>query len=95
MIAENPLENLEFVNSKTENVAIKSIWNLQAPNQQDFPIDAFLHIEFTHHRVILGKIKNLEESYKTSKDMSEELKKALPTIEDLKKLLDTEADVTF
>lgn len=31
-IAENPLENLEFVNSKTENVAIKSIWNLQAPN---------------------------------------------------------------
>jgi len=38
-----------------------SIWNLQVPNFQNFPIDAFLHIGFTHHRVILGKTKNLEE----------------------------------
>lgn len=60
-IAENSFENLELANSKTENIVIKSIWNLQVPNQQDFPIDAFLHIGFTHHRVILGKIKNLEE----------------------------------
>ncbi|MCM1186866.1 MAG: PDDEXK nuclease domain-containing protein [Lachnoclostridium sp.] len=60
-LAENVSENLELTNSKTEQTVIKSIWNLQVPNYQNFPIDAFLHIGFTHHRVILGKIKNLEE----------------------------------
>ena len=53
--------NSELTNSKTEETAIKPIWNLQVPNYRDFPIDAFLHIGFTHHRVILGKIKDLEE----------------------------------
>ena len=60
-IAENVSDNLELTNSKTEKTAIKLIWNLQVPNYQDFPMDAFLHIGFTHHRVILGKIKNFEE----------------------------------
>lgn len=60
-IAENKFGNLELTNSKIEKNAIKLIWNLQVPNYQDFPIDAFLHIGFTHHRIILGKIKNLEE----------------------------------
>lgn len=53
--------NSELTNSKTEETAIKPIWNLQVPNYRDFPVDAFLHIGFTHHRVILGKIKDLEE----------------------------------
>ncbi len=53
--------NLELTNSKLEKTAIKSLWNLQVPKCQNFPMDAFLHIGFTHHRVILGKIKNLEE----------------------------------
>lgn len=60
-VAENVLENLEFASSKTERAAIPLIWNLEIPNCQNFPMDAFLHIGFTHHRVILGKIKNLEE----------------------------------
>ena len=60
-IAENVSGNSELTNSRTEKNAIKPIWNLQVPNHQDFPMDAFLHIGFTHHRVILGKIKNLEE----------------------------------
>ncbi len=60
-IAENMSENLELASSKTEKTAIPLIWNLQIPNCRDFPMDAFLHIGFTHHRVILGKIKNLEE----------------------------------
>ena len=60
-IVENVSDNLELTNSKTEKTAIKLIWNLQVPNYQDFPMDAFLHIGFTHHRVILGKIKNFEE----------------------------------
>lgn len=60
-IAENVSDNLEITNSKTEKTAMVVIWNLQVPNCQDFPMDAFLHIGFTHHRVILGKTKNLEE----------------------------------
>lgn len=60
-IAENMSDNLELTNSESEKTAINSTWNLQVPNYQDFPMDAFLHIGFTHHRVILGKIKNLEE----------------------------------
>lgn len=60
-IAENVSDNLELMNSKIEKYVIKPIWNLQVPNCQDFPIDAFLHIGFTHHRVILGKAKNLDE----------------------------------
>lgn len=60
-IEESTSGNLELTNSKTEKNAILSIWNLQVPNYQDFPIDAFLHIGFTHHRVILGKTKTLEE----------------------------------
>lgn len=60
-IDENMSGNLELMNSKTEETAIKLIWNLQIPNYQDFPMDAFLHIGFTHHRVILGKVKDLEE----------------------------------
>lgn len=42
-------------------------------------MDEFLHVEFTHHRIILGKIKNL-------KDMSDELQKTLSDIEDLKNI---------
>ena len=58
---ENESGNLELINSKLENAAIAPIWNLQVPNYQDFPMDAFLRIGFTHHRVILGKAKSIEE----------------------------------
>ncbi len=60
-ITESGSCKLELTNSKTEKTTIEPIWNLQVPNYQDFPMDAFLHIGFTHHRVILGKTKNLEE----------------------------------
>ena len=62
-IAENASGNLEHTNSKTEKTAIEVIWNLQVPNYHNFPLDAFLHIGFTHHRVILGKVKNLDERF--------------------------------
>lgn len=39
---------------------IVSIWNSQVPNLSDFPINDFLHIGFTHHRIILGKVKGLD-----------------------------------
>lgn len=54
---ENESGNLELTNSKLENAVIVPIWNLQIPNYQNFPMDAFLRIGFTHHRVILGKAK--------------------------------------
>lgn len=60
-ISENTSGNLELTSSESENTTIAPIWNLQVPNYSDFPMDAFLHIGFTHHRVILGKVKNLEE----------------------------------
>lgn len=53
--------SLELVNSKTEIVSFEPIWNLQVPNYQDFPLEEFFHIGFTHHRVILSTVKILEE----------------------------------
>ncbi|MBR2528777.1 MAG: DUF1016 family protein [Blautia sp.] len=52
---------LEFMNSKLVITPVLSIWNLQVPKLQGFPIEAFLHIGFTHHRLILGKTKELSE----------------------------------
>ena len=59
--SENTSDNLELVNSESDSIPVLPIWNLQVPNYKDFPIDAFLHIGFTHHRVILGKVKTPEE----------------------------------
>ena len=51
----------EFMNSKLLTKPVFSIWNLQVPKLQGFPIEDFLHIGFTHHRLILGKTKALSE----------------------------------
>ena len=59
--SDNESNSLELANSELESNAIVPIWNLQVPNHKGFPMDAFLHIGFTHHRVILGKVKNIEE----------------------------------
>ena len=37
------------------------IWHSQVPNLEEFPITSFLEIGFTHHRIILTKIKNYDE----------------------------------
>ncbi|MBR1692189.1 MAG: DUF1016 family protein [Lachnospiraceae bacterium] len=57
---ENDSDLLELANSKKSEAAITPIWNLQVPNYQDIPLDDFLHIGFTHHRVILGKVKDFD-----------------------------------
>ncbi|MBQ9663399.1 MAG: DUF1016 family protein, partial [Oscillospiraceae bacterium] len=36
-------------------------WGFKHFNYQSFPMEAFLHIGFTHHRVILGKVKDYDE----------------------------------
>ena len=58
---ENESKGLELTNSEFEGTDIVPIWNLQVPNYQGFPMDSFLHIGFTHHRVVLGKVKQYEE----------------------------------
>ncbi|MBR3024253.1 MAG: DUF1016 family protein [Oscillospiraceae bacterium] len=58
---ENKEDNLELASSELNNNLLIPIWNLQVPNCPDFPMDAFLHIGFTHHRIIIGNVKNIEE----------------------------------
>ena len=53
--------NLELANAKVDSSVLLSNWNLQVPISDDFPLDAFLRIGFTHHRVILGRVKELQE----------------------------------
>ena len=60
-ISDNSANILEFANSEIDGISAPIIWNLQVPSYQNFPVEAFLHIEFTHHRVILGKVKDFEE----------------------------------
>jgi len=52
---------LELTSSKTPDQVTIPIWNSQVPNYKDFPTEAFLHIGFTHHRIILGKVKDFDE----------------------------------
>ncbi|MBQ6925053.1 MAG: DUF1016 family protein [Kiritimatiellae bacterium] len=52
--------NLELASSKFTEISL-AIWNLQVPNSTDFPLEAFLHIGFTHHRIILRKVKSIRE----------------------------------
>ena len=49
--------NLADVSAKIEDEAAIQIWQTHLPNFKDFPIDDFLHIGFSHHTVILSKVK--------------------------------------
>lgn len=53
--------NLEIITSKMDSSNVVSIWKSQFPNSEAFPMEDFLHIGFTHHSVILGKIKEIDE----------------------------------
>ncbi len=37
------------------------IWQTRLPNSDSFPMDDFLHIGFSHHTLILSKIKDYNE----------------------------------
>ena len=60
-IGDSAFGVLELTSSKNTEMAITPIWNSQVPNFKEFPTEAFLHIGFTHHRIILRKVKNLDE----------------------------------
>ena len=53
--------NLALISSKMDFHDISQFWKSQVPNSTGFPIDAFLHISFTHHRIILGSVKDISE----------------------------------
>ena len=60
-ITEEQSNHSELANSKMEPIRPDSIWNLQIPNSTAFPFEAFFQIGFTHHRIILGKVKEIDE----------------------------------
>lgn len=53
--------NLAPASAKMEIEVNQLNWNLQVPNLKTFPYDAFFHIGFTHHRIILGGVKEFTE----------------------------------
>lgn len=54
-------DDLELASSKLLDSKSYEKWNSQVQNSEDFPIEDFMAIGFTHHRVILGKIKDTYE----------------------------------
>ena len=57
-VENNDNLNLAHVCAKLPN---EEIWNTLVQKTQVFPFEAFLSIGFSHHRLILSKIKNEEE----------------------------------
>jgi len=76
--------NLELASSKIDENEIVPIWNSRVPNLSDFPMDDFLHIGFTHHRTIIGKVKELDKCIFYIKRCASEHY----TVEDLKRSID-------
>ncbi len=52
---------LADASAKNEDEAAIQIWQTHLPDSEDFPIDDFLHIGFSHHTVILSKVKDYNE----------------------------------
>lgn len=49
---------MEHACAKLPDGESKEFWNTLVPKVQSFPMDAFLSIGFSHHRLILQKVKN-------------------------------------
>ena len=47
--------------AKTNDDASLQIWQTRLPNSESFPLADFLHIGFSHHTLILSKVKSYEE----------------------------------
>ena len=60
-VAGRKILELNFQTELRETDSQTPILHLQVQNYADFPIEAFLSIGFTQHRVILEKVKNLDE----------------------------------
>ncbi len=53
--------NLADISAKTVPSSTLRIWQTLLPNSQSFPSEDFLHIGFSHHILILSKVKSIEE----------------------------------
>ncbi len=53
--------NLADASAKTDSPRAIQIWHSLLPNSQGIPSEDFLHIGFSHHILILSKVKDLEE----------------------------------
>lgn len=53
--------NLADDSAKTVPSSALQIWQTLLPNSQGIPIEDFLHIGFSHHILILSKVKSMEE----------------------------------
>ena len=53
--------NLADASAQTIPSSALQIWQTLLPNSQEFPYEDFLHIGFSHHILILSKVKNIEE----------------------------------
>ena len=55
-------DNLAVITVKLDdNYSNNTIWQLQLPKDENFPIKEFFSIGFTNHIMILSKVKNLDE----------------------------------
>lgn len=52
---------LADASAKTNDDASLQIWQTRLPNSESFPLADFLHIGFSHHTLILSKVKSYEE----------------------------------
>ena len=55
--------NLADASAKIVSTSALQIWQTLLPNSQEFPSEDFLHIGFSHHILILSKVKNVEERF--------------------------------
>lgn len=78
--------NLALISSKMDFHDINQFWNLQVPNSTGFSIEAFFRVSFTHHRVILGSVKDISERlYYLQRCADEHI-----TVETLRKILNND-----
>ena len=54
-------KNLADASAKVDNETNLQFWQIHLPNLRDFPINDFLRIGFSHHLLILSKVKDLHE----------------------------------
>ncbi len=55
--------NLADASAKIVSTSALQIWQTLLPDSQEFPSEDFLHIGFSHHILILSKVKNVEERF--------------------------------
>ncbi|MBQ9199060.1 MAG: DUF1016 family protein [Lachnospiraceae bacterium] len=55
------IPNLADTSAKLDANTDIQIWQTRLPNLEDFPIDDFLHIGFSHHSLILSKTNDYDE----------------------------------